>query len=318
MNEALPRGDDHSSQPGRTTIWLGSYRAGAEGKRLRHFLSAFSKPLDLRYDTSESRRSPLPARDVRHIPSTPCRRPGLSVLKRTSPPAQTSENVSGGQAPVLHCLPLESFRGKVLEFHSFDEAYVDRLRSGDYRTQEHFSAYFSALIKIKLGSRLRSPEAVEDLRQETFARFFIALRDEKILRPECLGSFINSICNNVLLEHYRSSARDVPLDVEEEGHSPVADFDMLGALNAKEIEKKVREILQKLPKRDRQLLRQVFLEERDKDDVCRELGVDRDYLRVLLHRAKQTFKSLYLKHAKIGSSALASAQKPWNAATRSL
>jgi RNA polymerase sigma-70 factor (ECF subfamily) len=29
--------------------------------------------------------------------------------------------------------------------------------------------------------------------------------------------------------------------------------------------------------------------------VCREFGVDREYLRVLLHRAKQSFKSLYLR-----------------------
>ena len=58
----------------------------------------------------------------------------------------------------------------------------------------------------------------------------------------------------------------------------------------------VREILEKLSERDRRLLREVFLEERDKDEVCREFGVDREYLRVLLHRAKQSFKSLYLKN----------------------
>jgi RNA polymerase sigma-70 factor (ECF subfamily) len=39
----------------------------------------------------------------------------------------------------------------------------------------------------------------------------------------------------------------------------------------------------------------VFLEERDKDEVCRDFGVDRNYLRVLLHRAKQTFKYHYMK-----------------------
>ncbi len=71
----------------------------------------------------------------------------------------------------------------------------------------------------------------------------------------------------------------------------------VGALSAKEREKKVREILEKLPERDRRLLREVFLEERDKDEVCRDFGVDREYLRVLLHRAKQAFKSSYLKHA---------------------
>ena len=29
--------------------------------------------------------------------------------------------------------------------------------------------------------------------------------------------------------------------------------------------------------------------------MCREVGVDREYLRVLLHRAKQEFKAEYLK-----------------------
>jgi RNA polymerase sigma-70 factor, ECF subfamily len=122
------------------------------------------------------------------------------------------------------------------------------------------------------------------------------LRDGKILQPDRLGSFVNSICNNVLLEHYRSSARSTPLDDEEEKNFPALNTDVLGALTAREREDKVREILEKLSERDRRLLRAVFLEELDKDKVCQDFGVDRDYLRVLLHRAKQAFKSTYLKH----------------------
>jgi RNA polymerase sigma-70 factor (ECF subfamily) len=71
--------------------------------------------------------------------------------------------------------------------------------------------------------------------------------------------------------------------------------DILGAVVAQQVQGKVREILEELSEKDRRLLREVFLEERDKDEVCRDFGVDRDYLRVLLHRAKQSFKSLYLK-----------------------
>jgi RNA polymerase sigma-70 factor (ECF subfamily) len=183
-----------------------------------------------------------------------------------------------------------------LRFQSFDESYVSRLRSGDFRTQEHFSAYFSALIKIKLGSRLKNPEAIEDVRQETFVRFFASLREGKILQPERLGSFVNSICNNVLLEHYRSGTRNSSLDDEDERSFLALGPDLMRVLVTKENEKKVREILDKLPERDRRLLREVFLEERDKDEVCRDFGVDREYLRVLLHRAKQAFKSTYLKH----------------------
>lgn len=44
-----------------------------------------------------------------------------------------------------------------MQFQSFDESYVERLRAGDFRTQEHFVAYFSELLQLKLRSRLHSP-----------------------------------------------------------------------------------------------------------------------------------------------------------------
>jgi RNA polymerase sigma-70 factor (ECF subfamily) len=182
-----------------------------------------------------------------------------------------------------------------LQFQSFDESYVERLRAGDFRTQENFVAYFTELLQLKLRSRLHSPQAIEDVRQETFARVLIALRKDKIRQPDRLGAFVNSMCNNVLLEHYRSSGRDSSIEDEEDQDFPAKSVDMLGAMAARQMEEKVREILEELPERDRRLLREVFLEERDKDEVCREFGVDRDYLRVLLHRAKLSFKSQYLK-----------------------
>ena len=205
-------------------------------------------------------------------------------------------------SPVLHCLPLPNTRGKLLQFDSFNEAYVEWLRAGDFRTQEHFRAYFTALIQVKLRSRLRSREAIEDVRQETFARFYVALREGKIVHPERLGSFVNSICNNVLLEHYRTAARQGARndsddnDDQQPKELPYPALDPLAMLTVQEMQQKVREILDQLPERDRGLLREVFLEERDKDEVCHDFGVDREYLRVLLYRAKQLFKALYLKN----------------------
>jgi RNA polymerase sigma-70 factor, ECF subfamily len=197
-----------------------------------------------------------------------------------------------------------------LQFQSFDESYVERLRAGDFRVQEHFVAYFSELIQLKLRSRLNSPQAIEDVRQETFARVFAALRGEGGIRqPERLGAFVNSICNNVLLEHYRASSRHSSLEDEEDKDFPATNVDILGAVVAKQMEGKVREILEELSEKDRRLLREVFLEERDKDEVCRDFGVDRDYLRVLLHRAKQSFKSLYLKSMETRPPGVAAAGK---------
>jgi RNA polymerase sigma-70 factor, ECF subfamily len=188
-----------------------------------------------------------------------------------------------------------------LQFQKFNESYLEQLCAGDFRTESHFVTYFSELIQLKLRSRVNSPHTVEDLRQETFARVFAALRSEGRLRqPERLGAFVNSVCNNVLLEHYRSSSRENPMEEEESANVPDPSLDVVAILSHKEMEQNVRQVLDELSERDRRLLREIFLEERDKDAVCQDFGVDRDYLRVLLHRAKQAFKAVYLKNMSSG------------------
>jgi RNA polymerase sigma-70 factor, ECF subfamily len=203
-----------------------------------------------------------------------------------------------------------------LQFQPFDAAYVSRLRAGDYRTQEHFCAYFTAILRIKLHSRLRLPQIVDDVRQETFARFFKALHADQIQYPERLGSYVLGMCRNVLKEQYRLDGRTTPLDGEDEQSFPSPGVSLVDSLLAKENEKIVREILETLSDRDRRLLRSVFLEERDKDEVCRELGVDREYLRVLIHRAKQAFKTSYLKNMGENSPEFAPARKRVDVARR--
>jgi RNA polymerase sigma-70 factor (ECF subfamily) len=183
-----------------------------------------------------------------------------------------------------------------LQFQTFDAGYVENLCAGDRRTQEHFVGYFSELLQIKLRSRLQSPHAIEDVRQETFARVLTVLRRDGGLRqPERLGAFVNTVCNHVLFEHYRSSRGGESLDEEGRPELPAKGADALDLVAARQIKDKVRMILLGLEPRDRLLLKAVFLDERDRDEVCREFGVERDYLRVLLHRAKQEFKIEYVK-----------------------
>jgi RNA polymerase sigma-70 factor, ECF subfamily len=184
-----------------------------------------------------------------------------------------------------------------VQFFAFDASYVEKLRSGDARVEAHFVSYFSELIRLKLRSRLSSSEAIEDVRQETFARVIGLLRAEGGVRQaERLGAFVNSICNNVLLEHYRSkSKKESSLDEEPERvfvhQGPTA----LNMLETQDTSKTVRKILSQLTERDRNLLQAVLLDERDKDIVCAEFGINREYLRVLVHRAKQSFKALYIQ-----------------------
>jgi RNA polymerase sigma-70 factor (ECF subfamily) len=181
------------------------------------------------------------------------------------------------------------------EFFAFDASYVEKLRSGDAHVEGHFVNYFSELIRLKLRSRLNSKEAIEDVRQETFMRVLTLLRGKGGLRqPDRLGPFVNSVCNHVLFEHYRSQKRTgATIDDEVEATIAGREPSALSLVEAKDTERVVRQILKQLPERDRRLLQSVLLEERHRDEVCAEFGITREYLRVLLHRAKQSFKSCY-------------------------
>ena len=178
-------------------------------------------------------------------------------------------------------------RWKCSEVNSFAILCLRRIVSvaplfGKYfRTEEHFVGYFGELIRLKLRSRLRSPQAIEDVRQETFVRVFAILRKDGLRQPEKLGAFVNSICNNVLMEQYRASSRNAPMEEGQETEIPDTSIDVIQALEQRQMEEKVHEILEELPEKDRRILKEVFIDERDKDEVCRDFGVDRNYLRVL-------------------------------------
>jgi RNA polymerase sigma-70 factor, ECF subfamily len=176
---------------------------------------------------------------------------------------------------------------------SFDGEYVRRLIAEDPETERHFTQYFGDLLSLKLRSRLRSAAQVEDVRQETFVRVLTALKKKgSLTSPEGLGAFVNAVCNNVLLETYRSRARMTPMDDDAEdppADEPSAEWRVLKS----EERGRVREAIAGLPQRDKDLIRWLFFEDRPKDDVCRELKIDRNYLRVLFHRAKERFRERF-------------------------
>jgi len=68
--------------------------------------------------------------------------------------------------------------------------------------------------------------------------------------------------------------------------------DLHAALVTEEDRIQVRSLVAELAPRDRGILKALFFDEREKDSICREFGVSRGYLRVLLHRASERFRRL--------------------------
>jgi len=179
----------------------------------------------------------------------------------------------------------------------FDRGYVERLAQGDEETERHFTEFFDDLLTIKLRARLRSKHAVDDVRQETYTRVLSTLKQRDGLdRPERLGAFVHSVCNNILLEFYRADGRTQPFPALDFDPADGAD-DVESSLVNEERRQQVRLLVRQLPPKDRRILSLLFYEECDKDEICRRLGVDRDYLRVLVHRATSKLRLSLRKHS---------------------
>ena len=177
-----------------------------------------------------------------------------------------------------------------MERYAFNAEYVARLGAGDPEVQAHFAAYFTPRLTNQLRGRIRSPELAEDIRQETVLRVLAAARPpSKIQEPERLPSYVHGVCTNVRLEFIKKNGAPV----DDSGWEPVEPGrGALGTLIVAERDAVVRKVLSEMNERDRRILVAIWFEERDKDEVCREMRKTRNYLRVLHFRARQKFRDV--------------------------
>jgi RNA polymerase sigma-70 factor (ECF subfamily) len=171
---------------------------------------------------------------------------------------------------------------------NFDDAYLQRLRNDDPSTGRHFATYFSRLLAWRLGARYRDVNLTEDILQETLRRVLETIRKGTLRDAGRLEPFVNSVCNLVLLEHWRSAKKHAHADLETiASHSnPERIYRRIEAV------RRVRSAMQSLPTRDREVLSIVYVEDRDAGEVSVRLRVSRNYARVLVHRALGRLREL--------------------------
>jgi len=179
-----------------------------------------------------------------------------------------------------------------VEFFSFDADYLRRLEAHDPATESHFVEYFTRmLLRPKFGRRGVPPDWIDDLVQITLSRSFRTVRDGAIRSPEKLGGFVSRVGDYVYEEFKRNEVHRPHDDlngIDPPGNSPSQEE----FVRQEEIKRVIARVIQKLPARDKAVLRALFLEERDRDEICREFKVDRDHLRLLVHRALEKARKL--------------------------
>jgi RNA polymerase sigma-70 factor (ECF subfamily) len=208
--------------------------------------------------------------------------------------------VISGEVPKLVLRPQRfsstlASAGVLLDYAAFDADYLARLRRGDHETERHFTSYFSNAIWLKLRNRVRARYLIDEIRQDTFARVLNYLQSGQTIQyPERFGAFVQAVCTNVMLETMRREsmhpqASEPPTDPPD--YRVRFDADIV----TEERKQAVREVLSEMTEKDSTLLRMVYLEDVDRSEICRRFKIDGDYLRVLLHRAKEKFRKTVRK-----------------------
>jgi RNA polymerase sigma-70 factor (ECF subfamily) len=158
----------------------------------------------------------------------------------------------------------------------FDEPSLERLR---------LKLRYKVLYHVGHGC----PD-VDDLVQETLTRFIRAGQKNQIRNnPDEFGAFVNGVCRNVILEYRRRMRREPLADPD----NPVKDAGVRPDADILEMRQAIDLGLAELADRDRMILGRLYLEGKEKEEICREWGLTDAQFRVVLFRAKERFRKAY-------------------------
>lgn len=173
-------------------------------------------------------------------------------------------------------------------------ALASAIRKGDRNAEAAlYKQYYAATLYL-LERRTGNRDLAQDLCQEAFCVLIERLRTQELEQPEKLAGFLYNVAINVQIADLRKTIR----------RNTATDSDMMDRI-ADSRQNQYRQLLRERTgsavrhlidsmrnSRDRDLLYGYFIEEKDKDEICRELDLSQRHFDRVLFRAKQRFRDL--------------------------
>jgi len=164
-----------------------------------------------------------------------------------------------------------------------ERAAVERLIASQY-----------AGLRLLIQRRTGNAEVAGDILHQAVSTTWEKWQAGLVQRPEAIAGYIFQVAMNLLRNRRRSISEraDRHVDSEVLGILP-ADTDSADRWLEKKIAGRVKRILQQLSSpRDREILVRFYLQEEEKDTICRDLALDADQFDKVLHRARGRLKDL--------------------------
>lgn len=171
---------------------------------------------------------------------------------------------------------------------------VERVRLGEKEAVEELYKYFYGGIRLFLCRHLGAQE-LEDKVHDTFVIVLTAIRRGEVRDPARLSAFVRTVVRRQVANHIggviqeRRDCVDAETSAEhlvDDRQSPeqhVISVEQLAIM---------RELLDQVDDRDRELLIRFYLHEHRVEDICADLNISGNQFRLLKSRAKVRFAEL--------------------------
>jgi len=165
-------------------------------------------------------------------------------------------------------------------------AAVEQIRSGNELSMDSLCATVAEFARAQLYQSVE-PQAVDDHVQEVLIIVLAAIRSGELRNPECLMGFVRTVTRRQVTVHIRRNIvrRRRIIQMESTALPTAADDSPEARLRLQERVALVRNVLDCLCPRDREILVRFYYDEQDSEQICREMQLSSTQFRLYKSRA---------------------------------
>jgi RNA polymerase sigma-70 factor, ECF subfamily len=141
--------------------------------------------------------------------------------------------------------------------------------------------------------RVRDPEVAADILQDAAVTTLEKLRSGEIAHPENVGGYLYRVALNHLRNHRRKD-RSALSSADGLDELPASENDAgWENIRGRQWATAARRMLEELPvARDREVLVRFYLDDEDREQICRELRLSEEHFNRVIFRARNRFREL--------------------------
>lgn len=170
-----------------------------------------------------------------------------------------------------------------------------RIREGDVTAEGELIRQFEPGLRVILRRRTGGDIGLlQDLVQETLLIVIQRLRGIGIDDPQKIAAFAAQTARNLAIASLRKAERQrTDVDSEATNRNPDTSCGVLEQAEDMEAALAVRALLRELPQsRDRLMLKRFYLEDHEKETICREMQLSEAAFNQALSRARKRFRQI--------------------------